>query len=106
MEYTGDRNSKGEPNGQGTMTFANGTTYTGEFKDGKRNGQGTGTLPDGDIYTGERNSKGKHHGHSTFAYADGSTYTGEWKDNKPVPLSWRLWCCRMLDSLRILKTPP
>ena len=24
----------GQPNGQGTMTFANGTKYVGEFKDG------------------------------------------------------------------------
>ena len=31
-------------NGQGTETFANGYTYTGEFKNGKRTGQGTETL--------------------------------------------------------------
>ena len=36
-------------------------TYTGEWKDGMFNGQGTGT------------------------YADGYTYTGEWKDGEPAP---------------------
>ena len=47
---------------QGTYTSADGTTtYTGEFKDGKFNGKGTMTYPDG----------GKD--------------TGEWKDGKPVP---------------------
>ena len=53
MEYTGDRNSKGEPNGQGTMTFANGTTYGCEWKDGKWHGQVTLTGPDGGKRTGE-----------------------------------------------------
>ena len=46
---------------QGTKTYAEGTTYTGEFKNGLPNGQGTMT------------------------YADGSTYTGEFKDGVPVP---------------------
>jgi len=31
----------GFPNGQGTLYFASGNIYTGEFKDGKRNGQGS-----------------------------------------------------------------
>ena len=48
-------------NGQGTYTFASGSTYTGEFKDGLFNGQGT------------------------ITYANGDTYSGEWKDGKLVP---------------------
>ena len=47
--------------GYGTITYANGRTYTGAFKDGKRNGQGT------------------------YRDADGDTYTGEWKDGERVP---------------------
>ena len=35
MEYYGERNSDGKPHGQGTATYANGTTYTGAFKDGE-----------------------------------------------------------------------
>jgi hypothetical protein len=32
-------------NGQGTYTFANGDIYVGEYKDDKRNGQGTSLMP-------------------------------------------------------------
>ena len=38
MKYTGERNSKGQPNGQGTRTYSDGRAYTGEWKDGKQNG--------------------------------------------------------------------
>ena len=61
MPYTGETNSKGEPHGQGTMTFADGSTYTGAWKDDKFNGQG--------IHTG----------------ADGGKYAGEFKDDELVP---------------------
>ena len=36
MTYTGETNSKGEPHGQGTATFTDGGTYTGEWQDGVR----------------------------------------------------------------------
>src|ERR1035437_7980462 len=39
-------------NCQGTSTFVNGQ-YVGEFKDGKRNGQGTSTFGGGEQYVGE-----------------------------------------------------
>ena len=61
MEYTGERNSKGQRHGHGTLTYADGKTYTGEFKDGKFHGQGT------------------------ITYADGSTYTGAFEDGLPAP---------------------
>ena len=53
MEYTGERNSDGRPHGQGTMTFDDGATYTGEHRDGLWHGQGTFTFADGETYTGE-----------------------------------------------------
>jgi len=37
----------GRPNGQGTLTKPNGDKYEGEFKDGKINGQGTLTFSNG-----------------------------------------------------------
>ena len=46
--------------GQGTMTWANGDKYVGEWKDAKRHGKGTGT------------------------YADGDKYVGKWKDDKKI----------------------
>ncbi len=61
MEYTGERNSDGRPHGQGTLTYADGDTCTGAFKDDKANGQGTMT------------------------YAGGTTYIGNFEDGLPVP---------------------
>ena len=83
---------------QGTATHPDGSTYTGEWKDGKRHGQGTHTNAEGETYTDERRYRGewknnKRHGQGTLTLADGTKRTGEWKDNKPVPLSWRVWCC-------------
>ena len=37
----------------GTITFANGNKYVGEFKGGKYYGQGTYTFTDGEKYVGE-----------------------------------------------------
>ena len=75
---------------QGTATYADGATYTGEWKDGKRHGQGTHTNAEGETYTDERRYRGewknnKRHGQGTLTLADGTTYTGEWKDGKPAP---------------------
>ena len=53
MTYTGETNSKGQRHGQGTATFPDGETYTGEWQDGNFNGQGTRTFPDGTTYTGK-----------------------------------------------------
>ena len=61
LKQTGAGMPRKVVNGQGTYTFASGTTYTGEFKDDKFNGQGT------------------------YTSADGTKRTGEWKDGKPVP---------------------
>ena len=60
MEYTGERNSDGRPHGQGTMKYASGITYSGEWKDSMCNGQGT------------------------YTRADGTSYTGAWKNGKRV----------------------
>ncbi len=40
-------------NGQGTMTFPDGTKYVGQLKDDKQNGQGTMTYPDGRKESGQ-----------------------------------------------------
>ena len=70
-EYTGERNSDGKPHGQGTMTWADGSTYTGAFKDGNFNGQGTMRYTDGDTHTGEWKDD-KENGQGTYTYADGT----------------------------------
>ena len=57
----------------------------GEWKDGKRNGQGTETLPDGAKYIGEWKN-GKSNGQGTFTFGkgkyDGEKSVGEYKDGK------------------------
>ena len=67
--------------GQGTAASADGKTYTGAFKDDKANGQGTVTFADGGTYTGEFKD-GMANGQGTGTYANGNTYTGEVKDDE------------------------
>ena len=55
--------------------------YVGEWKDGKRHGQGTETWTDGKKYVGEYKD-GKWHGKGTYTSSYGSKYVGEWKDDK------------------------
>ncbi len=85
MEYTGERNSKGKRHGQGTLPYANGRTYSGEWKDNKQNGLGTyiehGLF--GRTYTGEWKD-GEFNGQGIWL-ADGIKRTCEWKDGKPAP---------------------
>lgn len=91
-------------NGQGILTWTDGTKYEGEFKDEKMtgqgtlthkdykyvgelkdslfNGQGTITWPDTiEKYVGEWKDD-KWSGQGTFVYANGDKYVGEWKDGK------------------------
>ena len=87
--YTGEWKD-GERNGQGTYTYADGTTYTGEWRDNKPNGQGTITYSDGDTYTGEFKD-GMRHGRGTETAVDGTTYTGEWKGNNYNGQGTKTW---------------
>ena len=43
----------GKPNGQGTHTWPDGEKYVGEYKDGNENGQGTYTFTNGKKWIGE-----------------------------------------------------
>lgn len=64
-------------NGNGTMVYPDGAIYTGDFRDGKRNGFGECYFP--------RNAKFKGtwqndlpHGNGTMVEADGSRQSGYW----------------------------
>ena len=65
------------------MTYANKDIYDGEWKDDRKDGQGTMKFNNGDVYKGEF-SKGKIHGKGTYTYAAGdiSKSIGEWKEGK------------------------
>ena len=52
---------EGRKNGQGKMTYARGTVYEGEYKEGKMRGQGKWTNASGHVYVGEFKS-GKMNG--------------------------------------------
>jgi len=58
--------------------------YVGEYKDGKRNGQGTITWSDGKNYVGEFKD-GKFNGHGKLTWSDGKKYVGEWKNGRTLP---------------------
>ena len=68
-------------NGHGTMIWANGDKYVGEFKDYKFNGQGVYTFANGEKYAGEFKDH-KAHGKGTHTFPDGSIKRGIWKNNK------------------------
>lgn len=55
--------------------------YVGEWRDGKRHGQGTHTYASGEKYSGAW-IKNKKHGQGTLTYSDGSKYVSIWKNDK------------------------
>ena len=65
-------------NCKGTETWENGRKYVGEFKDGKRYGQGIMTHPDGSKYTGQWEDSIPN-GEGTYTFADGKIDKGIWK---------------------------
>tara|TARA_B110000211_G_C14014511_1_gene524743 strand:+ start:76 stop:1368 length:1293 start_codon:yes stop_codon:yes gene_type:complete len=73
----------GKRHGQGTYTWANGGKYVGEWLDAKKHGQGTYTWANGKKYVGEW-LDAKEHGQGTVTYADGSKYIGEFIDGRRI----------------------
>ena len=71
----------GKPNGQGTSTEPDGGKYEGGHKEGNFDGQGTWTEPDGSKYVGEWKD-GLPNGQGTETFPDGTKYVGEYKDDK------------------------
>ena len=69
--------------GKGSYIWANSSNYTGEFKNGMRNGQGvwiSGGKPS-DIYEGEYENDMKH-GFGLYKWANGSSYEGYFKADR------------------------
>ena len=79
-KYVGDI-TNGKPNGQGTETSPEGETYEGEWKDGKKEGQGKFIQVDGSKYIGEW-INGERNGYGTLTSSNGTKYVGKWKDGK------------------------
>jgi len=79
-KYVGDIKN-GKPNGQGTETSPEGETYEGEWKDGKKEGKGNFIQVDGSKYVGEW-INGERNGYGTLTSSNGTKYVGKWKDGK------------------------
>lgn len=73
----------GKPNGQGTLTSPDGRTYVGQWKDGKPNGQGKKTDADGSTYEGQWKDS-QYNGRGTLTYSDGTTKVGIWENNEYI----------------------
>jgi hypothetical protein len=90
-KYVGEFQN-GAPEGQGTLTYANGDIWIGEMKGGDAHGYGTYTHRNGDKYIGEmKRSEGSWgpsvpaDGEATMTFAgerSGERYVGEFKNGK------------------------
>ena len=79
--YTGQKNFAGEMHGSGTLTLSDGTTCSGEWKNGVLLSDGALTFPNGSRYEGEVDEKYLPKGSGTFYY----------KDEDKAPLSGENW---------------
>ena len=87
--YVGEQVA-GRPHGTGTLTFAEGGSYIGQFHDGDFEGDGQIYYPgdhlgghEGGSYAGQF-SRGFRHGKGEHQSGDGSRrYSGQWEDQVP-----------------------
>lgn len=61
----------------GSLAFANGEVYQGQFNEFGYNGKGRYSFPDGRIYDGFYKDNNKY-GQGTFTWPNGSKYDGQW----------------------------
>jgi hypothetical protein len=69
----------GKQDGQGTYIDSTGFSYEGEWKNGIMNGLGKGININGDTYEGQYKD-GARHGQGTYTKSNGDEYSGIWKD--------------------------
>jgi formylglycine-generating enzyme required for sulfatase activity len=68
-------------NGQGTFTYADGSVYVGQWKDGRFHGQGTFYYADDSVYAGQWKDNMRDGG-GTYTRPSGSKYVGQWKNDR------------------------
>ena len=79
-EYSGQwRNGKRE--GRGSYHSAQGDAYEGSFFKDKQHGRGTLHAADGSLYNGEWN-EGRMNGFGECRYANGDVFTGSWSSGR------------------------
>lgn len=73
---------RGQPaDGAGTMVYATGNRYDGEYKQGRREGCGTFSYTNGRRYIGQF-SKDKFNGQGTWILENGERYIGSFENNQ------------------------
>lgn len=78
--YTGELNDNTMPDGFGVWFNTNGDNYKGDWKNGKKHGQGTYIWADGRKYTGAWENDYRN-GQGHWIYPEkGHEYKGEWKN--------------------------
>ena len=77
-QYTGDVEN-GKPNGLGIMTYPDGRKFLGEYKDGKKDGHGTFTFTSGIKYVGEFKDDKMW---NVIKFNKYGQYVGEFKDGE------------------------
>ncbi len=71
----------GKREGYGIFTYPNGSRHEGNYINDRREGIGTYFHSNGNIYSGSF-KKGKYNGFGTFTFANGAKYEGQFKDGK------------------------
>ncbi len=69
------------PSGGEVRRQPDGGRYEGEWKDGRRHGQGTVEFPEGGRYEGEW-PDGRPNGRGIMHYSDGRRHEGQWQDGE------------------------
>lgn len=78
--YSGEWKN-GMRDGHGVQTWPDGSRYEGQWIEDKANGKGKLIHADGDIYEGDWVND-KANGEGTYMHANGAKYVGHWKDDK------------------------
>ena len=82
-QYTGEF-ANGKYNGNGTYIWANGDRYDGEFSNGQIEGVGCLTFKNGEVWNGYFIAGQIANGSGTFYYGNtGYTFTGPWQNGQP-----------------------
>jgi hypothetical protein len=66
--------------GDWTITFPDGSKFTGECVKGRPHGRGVCKYANGDLYDGMW-VNGKRHGTGTGFFANGESFVGDWENN-------------------------
>jgi len=78
--YEGDFQD-GRPQGKGKLIMADGSTYEGDFQDGKFHGKGKLIVVSGETYEGDFQD-GLPHGKGKNIMPNRATYEGDWQNGK------------------------